>query len=87
MRLDTRGRNKKCEALNRGNPYDEVADCWVAKEKTCSVFKTVLYVVGGCFVGGVRNDFGCLSCLGAGLVDRSSPGTVCCCFFCFWGAC
>ncbi len=40
MGLDTRGRNKKCEALNRGNPYDEVADCWVAKEKTCSVFKT-----------------------------------------------
>ncbi len=49
--------------------------------------ETVLYVVGGYFVGGALNDFGCLSCLGAGLVDRLLLGTVCCCFFCFWGAC
>ncbi|MDE0115521.1 MAG: transposase [bacterium] len=38
-RLDVRGRDKMREALDQGDPYDEVADCWAAKEKIRSVFK------------------------------------------------
>jgi len=38
-RLDVRGRDKMREALDQGDPYDEAADCWAAKEKIRSVFK------------------------------------------------
>ena len=38
-RLDARGRDKMREALDQGDPYDEVADCWAAKENIRSVFK------------------------------------------------
>ncbi len=39
-RLDPAGRQRLWAALDRGDPYDEVADCWQAKEKIRSVFKT-----------------------------------------------
>ena len=39
-RLDGRGLERLWAALDRGDPYDEVADCWEAKEKVRSVFKT-----------------------------------------------
>ena len=39
-RLDRRGLKRMQQALDEGDPYDEVADCWHAKEKTRSVFKT-----------------------------------------------
>ena len=37
-RLDDRGLQRLQTALDRGDPYDEVADCWEAKEKVRSVF-------------------------------------------------
>ena len=39
-RLDGAGWERLRSALGRGDPYDEVADCWEAKEKVRSVFKT-----------------------------------------------
>ena len=39
-RLDDAGRERLRSALDRGDPYDEIADCWDAKEKVRSVFKT-----------------------------------------------
>ena len=39
-RLDPRGWDRLRAALDAGDPYDEVADCWNAKEKIRSVFKT-----------------------------------------------
>ena len=39
-RLDGAGRERLRSALGRGDPYDEVADCWEAKERVRSVFKT-----------------------------------------------
>ena len=39
-RLDDAGRERLRRALDAGDPYDEVADCWEAKEKVRSVFKT-----------------------------------------------
>ena len=39
-RLDPRGWGRMREALDEGDPYDEVADCWTGKEKVRSVFKT-----------------------------------------------
>ena len=39
-RLDAAGRQRLWAALDRSDPYDEVADCWQAKEKIRSVFKT-----------------------------------------------
>ena len=39
-RLDDSGLQRLHAALDRGDPYDEVADCWAAKEKVRSVFKT-----------------------------------------------
>ena len=39
-RLDPAGWERLWAALDRGDPYDEVADCWHAKEKIRSVFKT-----------------------------------------------
>ena len=39
-RLDGAGRERLRRALDAGDPYDEVADCWDAKEKVRSVFKT-----------------------------------------------
>ena len=39
-RLDAQGRMRLQQALDQGDPYDEVADCWTAKEKVRSVFKT-----------------------------------------------
>ena len=39
-RLVPAGRERPWAALDRGDPYDEVADCWHAKEKVRSVFKT-----------------------------------------------
>ena len=39
-RLDGAGRERLRSALGRGDPYDEVADCWDAKEKVRSTFKT-----------------------------------------------
>ena len=39
-RLDPAGLQRLQTALDDGDPYDEVADCWHAKEKVRSVFKT-----------------------------------------------
>ena len=39
-RLDDSGLQRLHAALEAGDPYDEVADCWAAKEKVRSVFKT-----------------------------------------------
>ena len=39
-RLDGAGRERLRSALDAGDPYDEVADCWDAKEKVRSTFKT-----------------------------------------------
>ena len=39
-RLDAAGLQRLRTALDQGDPYDEVADCWAAKEKVRSVFKT-----------------------------------------------
>ena len=39
-RLDGAGWERLRSALGRGDPYDEVADCWEAKERVRSVFKT-----------------------------------------------
>ena len=39
-RLDARGHMRLQSALDQSGPYDEVADCWEAKEKVRSVFKT-----------------------------------------------
>ncbi len=39
-RLDAQGLQRLQSALDQGDPYDEVADCWTAKEKVRSVFKT-----------------------------------------------
>ena len=39
-RLDPRGTQRLQQALEQGDPCDEVADCWTAKEKVRSVFKT-----------------------------------------------
>ena len=39
-RLDDAGRERLRSALDRGDPYDEIADCWDAKERVRSVFKT-----------------------------------------------
>ena len=39
-RLDDAGWDRLQQALDAGDPYDEVADCWAAKEKVRSVFKT-----------------------------------------------
>ena len=39
-RPDPRGWDHLRAALGAGDPYDEVADCWAAKEKIRSVFKT-----------------------------------------------
>ncbi len=39
-RLDPRGWEQMRKALDQGDPYDEVADCWQAKEKIRSVFNT-----------------------------------------------
>ncbi len=39
-RLDAAGLQRLHAALEAGDPYDEVADCWAAKEKVRSVFKT-----------------------------------------------
>lgn len=38
-RLDPRGWEQMRRALDQGDPYDEVADCWHAKEKIRSVFQ------------------------------------------------
>ncbi|WP_419923939.1 ISL3 family transposase [Candidatus Poriferisocius sp.] len=39
-RLDATGWDRLRAALDAGDPYDEVADCWEAKEKVRAVFKT-----------------------------------------------
>ncbi|WP_419926069.1 ISL3 family transposase [Candidatus Poriferisocius sp.] len=39
-RLSAAARDRIRRALDAGDPYDEVADCWQAKEKIRSVFKT-----------------------------------------------
>ena len=39
-RLDAAGLQRLHAALDQGDPYDEVADCWAAKEKVRSVFNT-----------------------------------------------
>jgi len=39
-RLDDTGWDRLRQALDAGDPYDEIADCWEAKEKIRSVFKT-----------------------------------------------
>ncbi len=39
-RLDTTGWERLRQALDKGDPYDEVADCWQGKEKVRAVFKT-----------------------------------------------
>ena len=39
-RLDGTGWDRLRAALDAGDPYDEVADCWEAKEKVRGVFKT-----------------------------------------------
>ncbi|MCY4433781.1 MAG: ISL3 family transposase [bacterium] len=39
-RLDDPGWARLRQALDAGAPYDEIADCWEAKEKIRSVFKT-----------------------------------------------
>ena len=39
-RLDNTAWNRMRRALDQCDPYDEVADCWDAKEKVRSVFKT-----------------------------------------------
>lgn len=39
-RLDDAGWGRLRQALDAGDPYDEVADCWQAKEKIRAVFKT-----------------------------------------------
>ena len=39
-RLDAQGHMRLQTALDQGDPHDEVADCWTAKEKVRSVFKT-----------------------------------------------
>ena len=39
-RLDAPGWERIQTALDQGDPYDEVADCWEAKEKIRQVFKT-----------------------------------------------
>ena len=39
-RLDAQGRMRLQQALDQGDPHDEAADCWEAKEKVRSVFKT-----------------------------------------------
>ena len=39
-RIDERGQRRLRQLLDAGDPYDEVADCWAAKEKIRSVFKT-----------------------------------------------
>lgn len=39
-RLDPTGLQRLRTALDHSDPYDEVADCWAAKEKVRSVFKT-----------------------------------------------
>ncbi len=40
-RLDDAGWDRLQQALGAGDPYDEVADCWQAKEKVRAVFKTI----------------------------------------------
>ncbi|WP_420433461.1 ISL3 family transposase [Candidatus Poriferisocius sp.] len=39
-RLDDTGWDRLRAALDAGDPYDEVADCWQAKERVRAVFKT-----------------------------------------------
>ena len=39
-RLGPAGWDRLRQALDAGDPYDEVVDCWAAKEKVRSVFKT-----------------------------------------------
>lgn len=39
-RLDTTGWERLQQALDAGDPYDEVADCWQGKERVRAVFKT-----------------------------------------------
>jgi len=39
-RLDPQGWERLHKALDHSDPYDEVADCWAAKEKIRSVFQT-----------------------------------------------
>ena len=39
-RLECRGWERRQQALDEGDPCDEVADCWHAKEKIRSVFNT-----------------------------------------------
>ncbi len=39
-RLDTTGWERLRQALDKGDPYDEVADCWQGKQKVRAVFKT-----------------------------------------------
>ena len=39
-RLDPTGKERLWAALEQGDPYDEIADCWHAKEQVRSVFKT-----------------------------------------------
>jgi len=39
-RLDDTGWDRLRQALDAGDPYDEVADCWEAKERVRAVFKT-----------------------------------------------
>ena len=38
-RLDARGWDRLHRALHDGDPYDEIADCWAAKEKIRAVFQ------------------------------------------------